>query len=74
MQRDFRSKIHWQHPKVDVTVVVHYERGTRDEPAYMEIEKIYANGVFPERDISNLFNLDRLEDDFWDQRPDLGDY
>jgi hypothetical protein len=53
---------------------LYYEKGSRDEPPYTEIEAIYAGGVTPPQDIQRLFNHDEIMDDFWKYRPDLGDY
>lgn len=68
------NKICWSHPALGIVVELYYERGTRDEPPYTEIEAIYADCVTPPQDISRLFNHDALMDDFWKYRPDLGDY
>jgi|TARA_B100001059_G_scaffold50686_1_gene43987 hypothetical protein len=64
-------QIHWEHPSLEVTVILYYEPGTRGDPPCAEIDKIYANGRFPEKDISWLFNQDHIMDQFWDIRPDL---
>ena len=69
-----RNRFEWSHPALGVVVQLYYERGTRDEPPYMEIESIYADGVSPPRDIKRLFDHDAIMDDFWEYRPDLGDY
>jgi hypothetical protein len=64
-------RIHWDFPDVDVTVVIFYEPGSRDEPALAEVEKIYSPFRFPEKDISHVFNIDYVLDRFWEVRPDL---
>tara|TARA_R100000734_G_C3317280_1_gene110281 strand:- start:2609 stop:2818 length:210 start_codon:yes stop_codon:yes gene_type:complete len=65
-------RIVWDLSACDASVHVYLEAGSREEPPLMEIEKITSgNG---DQDIRRLFNLEALEDLFWDQRPDLGDY
>jgi len=64
-------RIHWDFPDVDVTVVIFYEAGSRDEPATAEVEEIYSSLHFPKKDLSRAFNLGYVLDRFWDVRPDL---
>tara|TARA_R100000773_G_C4219712_1_gene118330 strand:+ start:374 stop:592 length:219 start_codon:yes stop_codon:yes gene_type:complete len=67
-------KLHWDLAECCVTVEVYIEAGTKDEPPLMEIERIVQDGAFPAKDIKHLFNLEAIEDLFWERRPDLGDY
>jgi|TARA_R100001510_G_C7646010_1_gene203310 hypothetical protein len=65
-------RFNFEHPELGgVVFAVYYEAGTREEPPYVEIEKVFDPSRNPGKDIGHLFNLDAVMDDFWRIRPDL---
>ena len=65
-------RFHFEHPQLPgILFAIYYEAGTRDEPPYVEIEKVFDASHNMGKDIGHLFNLDAVMDDFWKIRPDL---
>ena len=67
-------RFHFEHPKLaGVIFLIYYEAGSREEPPYAEIEKVFDPSLSSSTDLGHLFNLDAVMDDFWKIRPDLED-
>ena len=65
-------RFHFEHPKLGgVIFLIYYEAGSREEPPYAEIEKVFDPSLSSSTDLGHLFNLDAVMDDFWKIRPDL---